>query len=225
MQVHLTLKSSNTKTGAIPVSTTSKHSCPDTCSFKKGGCYALDYHLNMHWNKVTNEERGTDWKTFCNTIAGFKPGTLWRHNQAGDLPGQNNLIDTDKLQQLVTANSGKNGFTYTHYPIDQGSNLAAIKAANAAGFTINISTEDLKGADQVYNMGLPSTVVLSKDPGTSTFKSPAGNTIAVCPAQLKDDVSCKTCQLCQKSERKVIVGFIAHGSSKAKVIKILQVKG
>lgn len=225
MQVHLTLKSSNSKTGAIPVSTTSKHSCPDTCSFKKGGCYALDYHLNMHWNKVTNEERGTNWQTFCNTIAGFKPDTLWRHNQAGDLPGQNNLIDTDKLQQLVEANSGKNGFTYTHYPLDQGNNLAAIKAANAAGFTINISTENIPAADQAYNLGLPSTVVLSSDPGTSTFKTPAGNTIAVCPAQLKDDVSCKTCALCQKVDRKVIVGFIAHGSSKAKVIKILQVKG
>lgn len=225
MQVHLTLKSSNSKTGAIPVSTTSKHSCPDTCSFKKGGCYALDYHLNMHWNKVTNEERGTNWQEFCKTIAGFKPDTLWRHNQAGDLPGQNNLIDTDKLQQLVAANKGKNGFTYTHYPLDQGNNLAAIKAANAAGFTINISTENIPAADQAYNLGLPSTVVLSSDPGTSTFKTPAGNTIAVCPAQLKDDVSCKTCALCQKVDRKVIVGFIAHGSSKAKVIKILQVKG
>jgi hypothetical protein len=224
MQVHLTLKSSNTKTGAIPVSTTEKNSCPDTCSFKKGGCYALDYHLNMHWNKVSDKSRGTNWDDFCKAIAGFKPDTLWRHNQAGDLPGQNNTIDIDKLQQLVTANQGKNGFTYTHYPIDNSINLAAIQSANAAGFTINISAESLEQADQAYNLGLPSTVVLSTNPGTSTFKSPAGNTIAICPAQLKDDVSCKTCQLCQKSSRKAIVGFIAHGSSKAKIIKILAVK-
>lgn len=225
MQVHLTLKSSNTKTGAIPVSTTEKNSCPDTCSFKKGGCYGLDYHLNMHWNKVSDKSRGTNWNEFCDAIAKFKPDTLWRHNQAGDLPGADNLIDAAKLDQLVQANSGKNGFTYTHYPIDNGSNLAAIKAANEAGFTINISTEDIKAADNAYNLGLPSTVVLSVKPSSNTFKTPAGNTIAVCPAQLKDDVSCKTCQLCQKSARKVIVGFIAHGSSKAKVIKILQVKG
>lgn len=225
MQVHLTLKSSNTKTGAIPVSTTSKHSCPPICPFKEAGCYALDYHLNMHWNKVTNKERGTTWSEFCDTIAAFKPDTLWRHNQAGDLPGQNNLIDTDKLDQLVAANSGKNGFTYTHYPIENRANLAAIQSANAAGFTINISTQDLTAADNAYNLGLPTTVVLSSNPGASTFKSPGGNTIAVCPAQLKDDVSCKTCQLCQKSKRKVIVGFIAHGSSKAKVIKILAVRG
>lgn len=224
MQVHLTLKSSNTKTGAIPVSTTEKNSCPDTCSFKKGGCYALDYHLNMHWNKVSDKSRGTDWNEFCNAIAGFKPDTLWRHNQAGDLPGSNSTIDNVKLQQLVAANSGKNGFTYTHYPIDNSSNLEAIRSANAAGFTINISAENIAAADHAYNLGLPSTVVLSTKPSTSTFKSPAGNTIAICPAQLKDDISCKTCQLCQKVERKVIVGFIAHGSSKAKVIKILAVR-
>jgi hypothetical protein len=224
MQVHLTLKSSNTKTGAIPVSTTEKNSCPDTCSFKKGGCYALDYHLNMHWNKVSDKSRGTNWQEFCDAIAGFKPDTLWRHNQAGDLPGANNTIDNAKLDQLVQANKGKNGFTYTHYPINNSSNLAAIKSANAAGFTINISAESLEDADNAYNLGLPSTVVLSSNPGTSTFKSPAGNTIAICPAQLKDDISCKTCQLCQKSSRKAIVGFIAHGSSKAKIIKILAVR-
>jgi len=224
MQVHLTLKSSNTKTGAIPVSTTEKNSCPDTCSFKKGGCYALDYHLNMHWNKVSEKSRGTNWQEFCDAIAAFKPNTLWRHNQAGDLPGQNNLIDSVKLNQLVQANKGKNGFTYTHYPINNASNLAAIQSANAAGFTINISAENLEDADKAFNLGLPSTVVLSSNPGTSTFKSPGGNTIAICPAQLKDDISCKTCQLCQKSERKAIVGFIAHGSSKAKVIKILAVR-
>jgi hypothetical protein len=225
MQVHLTLKSSNTKTGAIPVSTTEKDSCPDTCSFKKGGCYALDYHLNMHWTKVSEKSRGTNWQEFCDAIAGFKPNTLWRHNQAGDLPGQNNLIDAAKLDQLVAANKGKNGFTYTHYPINNSSNLVAIQSANAAGFTINISAENLADADNAYNLGLPSTVVLSSNPGTSTFKSPAGNTIAICPAQLKDNISCKTCQLCQKSSRKAIVGFIAHGSSKAKIIKILAVRG
>ena len=224
MQVHLTLKSSNTKTGAIPVSTTEKNSCPDICSFKKAGCYGLDYHLNMHWNKVSDKSRGSNWDDFCKAIAKFKPATLWRHNQAGDLPGSNNVIDTAKLDQLVAANTGKNGFTYTHYPIDNSSNLAAIQSANAAGFTINISTENLAAADQAYNLGLPSTVVISSKPEGNTFKSPAGNTVAICPAQLKDDISCKTCALCQKADRKVIVGFIAHGSSKAKVIKILAVK-
>jgi hypothetical protein len=225
MQVHLTLQSSNSKTGKIPVSTTSKQSCPPTCPFSEGGCYALDYHLNMHWNKVTSGERGTGWEDFCTSISKFKPDTLWRHNQAGDLPGSNNIIDTVKLDQLVQANKGKNGFTYTHYP-RTGQNAVAIKQANSNGFTINASTETLADADQAYNEGYPTTVVIQERVSpSSTFKTPSGNTVAICPAQLKDDVSCKTCALCQKVDRKVIVGFIAHGTSKAKVIKILAVKG
>lgn len=70
-------------------------------------CYALDYHLNMHWNKVTSGERGTNWEEFCTSISKFKPDTLWRHNQAGDLPGSNNLIDSgEKLKQLSRSEQG-----------------------------------------------------------------------------------------------------------------------
>ena len=105
-------------------------------------------------------------------------------------------------------------------------NAIAIKQANAQGFTINASTESIAEADQAFNEGYPTTVVLEgHSDALSTFKTPSGNTVAICPAQLKDNVTCETCALCQKSERKVIVGFIAHGSSKAKVIKILAVKG
>ena len=222
MQVHLTLKSSNTKTGKIPVSTTEKNSCPSTCSLKDNGCYAEDYHLNFHWQKVSDKTRGSDWNTFCTAVSKFKPGQLWRHNQAGDLPGENNLIDGKKMYSLIEANKGKKGFTYTHYPLT-GSNAMIVKDSNLKGFTINASTENIAAADIAYNAGFPSTVVLI---GTHNhkFTTPAGNTIVVCPAQLKDDISCSTCALCQKAERKVIVGFLAHGSSKKKVINILSIK-
>ena len=35
---------------------------------------------------------------------------------------------------------------------------------------------------------------------------------SVCPATYRDDISCATCGLCQRANRKVIVGFPAHGS-------------
>ena len=38
--VHLTLKSANAKTGPIPVSVTSDDSCPKSCPFNDGACYA-----------------------------------------------------------------------------------------------------------------------------------------------------------------------------------------
>lgn len=50
--VQLTMKSSNVKTGPIPVSTTGAQSCPNACSLKGSGCYAEGGPLGMHWRKV-----------------------------------------------------------------------------------------------------------------------------------------------------------------------------
>ncbi|MFZ9994271.1 MAG: DUF7227 family protein [Steroidobacteraceae bacterium] len=50
--------------------------------------------------------------------------------------------------------------------------------------------------------------------------TPGGRRIAPCPATYRDDVSCSTCQLCQRRRRGVIVGFPAHGVSKRKVSAI-----
>ena len=65
----------------------------------------------MHWAKVTSGERGESWSSFIGSIKAFKPGQLWRHKQAGDLPGAGARIDPKKLHQLVEANKGKRGFT------------------------------------------------------------------------------------------------------------------
>lgn len=224
MKVHLTLKSSNSKTGPIPVSTTEKASCPDRCNLKGNGCYANDYHLNMHWEKVSQGLRGTDWQGFVTQVSKFKPGQLWRHNQAGDLPSNDGkIIDYYKLESLVKANQGKRGFTYTHYSY-KGFNGSIIKLSNEQGFTINTSTESLEDALDSFKRGFPTTVVLNdeKYKGIQTFEH-LGAKIAICPAQVTEGVTCSTCALCQKSERRVIVGFLAHGASKKKVINILKI--
>lgn len=224
MRVHLTLKSSNSKTGPIPVSTTEKASCPDRCSLKGNGCYANDYHLNMHWDKVSQGLRGTDWQGFVTQVSKFKPGQLWRHNQAGDLPSNNGkIIDYSKLESLVQANKGKRGFTYTHYSY-KGFNGSLIKLSNEQGFTINTSTESLEDALESFKAGFPTTVVLNdtKYKGLKTFEH-LGEKIAICPAQVTEGVTCATCALCQKASRKVIIGFLAHGASKKKVIQILKI--
>jgi hypothetical protein len=49
-QVALTLVSRNAKTGPIPVSTTTRETCPDVCPFRKdneGGCYAEGGPIRM----------------------------------------------------------------------------------------------------------------------------------------------------------------------------------
>ena len=67
MQVHLTLKSANVKTGPIPVSTTERDSCPADCKMK-AECYAASGPLALHWAAVSDKKRGASWPEFCDTI-------------------------------------------------------------------------------------------------------------------------------------------------------------
>ena len=218
MQVHLTLKSANVKTGAIPVSTSSRESCPDTCPLRKAGCYADAGPLALHWNKVTEQQRGTDWNTFCTSIAALPDGQLWRHNQAGDLPGVGNAIDAKALKQLSAANAGKRGFTYTHKP-PTGSNLTALRAANAAGFVVNLSANSVAHADTLAKLGLPVAAVVPQD-SPDRFTTPEGNRVVICPAQRVDGLSCDKCRLCAKGNRGFIVGFKPHGAASKAVNQI-----
>jgi hypothetical protein len=52
-------------------------------------------------------------------------------------------------------------------------------------------------------------------------KTPGGIPIVICPAQTSD-VSCDQCRLCQKRDRKSVVGFLAHGTASKRLSKKLE---
>lgn len=226
MNVHLTLRSRNEKTGPIPVSTTSNDTCPDACPLKGHGCYAEDgFHLKQHWNKVSNGSRGVSWPVFCQAIRNLPDEQLWRHNQAGDLPGDNNDIDAAAMEQLIAANMGKRGFTFTHKPMTSSKNRNIVAAANLMGFTINLSANNIAQADALLALKIAPVVVILQQDAPHKQTTPAGNTIIVCPAQTHDNVTCTTCQLCSRATRPTIIGFLAHGNGAKKVINIALSKG
>lgn len=218
--VLLTMKSANKKTGPIPVSTTAAETCPTACPLNTknaGGCYAAYGPLALIWRRVSNGEFGGPWDAFLDAIRKLPTGQFWRHNQAGDLPGVADKIDADLLASLVEANKGRRGFTYTHKPLT-AENATAIANANANGFTINLSGNNLNHADELADAGIgPVVTILPVDMSgdvAPVYKTPKGRKVAVCPATYKDDVSCASCQLCQRVDRKVIVGFPVHGTAK-----------
>ena len=214
MKIHLTKISSNKKTGPIPVSTSSKETCPNSCPLKKNGCYADGGPLQLHWEKVTRGERGLDWDQITKAIKNLPKGQLWRHNQAGDLAGLNGRIDEAKLKDLVRANKGKRGFTYTHKPMS-GLNWHLIKEANQNGFVINLSANNLKHADQLLKHGVPVVSVLDVDaPKVST--TPTGAKVVRGPATNSDRGTCSSCGLCADGSRDYVIGCPAQGTSKKK---------
>jgi len=210
MHVHLTPKSANVKTGPIPVSTTERASCPSDCKMK-AECYAASGPLALHWAAVSNGARGTSWPEFTDAIAALPDGQLWRHNQAGDLPQRDGTIDPALLGDLVAANIGKRGFTYSHHR--DAASINWIRHANQWGFTVNLSANDLADADALADQNAGPVVVVLPSTQTSNTTTPRGRPVIVCPATQRDDVSCATCQLCQR-QRAAIVGFPAHGTRK-----------
>lgn len=218
--IHLTLASQNAKTGPIPVSTSSADTCPDSCAFKAKGCYAKSGPLFLHWKAVTEGRRGLQFKDFLAKIKALPRGQFWRHNQAGDLAGINEVIETQALKDLTEANKGKKGFTYTHKSLTP-ENVKAIRHANENGFTVNISADSMEDADYAKSINAGPVVVVVPTDSESKGVTPNGNRWIVCPAQLKDNVTCATCQLCQK-QRGVIIAFQAHGSSKKTVSEIVK---
>jgi hypothetical protein len=226
MRVHLTLKSGNAKTGPMPVSTSEAKTCPSTCAFygqrpdpgtidSKSKCYASGGPLYMHWRTIA--EKGLPWDAFCAAIARMPAGQVWRHNQAGDLPGEGHIVNAKLLAGLVKANQGKRGFTYTHKPVTgKGAHVArnrkAIAKANAAGFTVNLSADTLAQADELSSLGIGPVVCVVPSDAPDKLTTPEGRTAIVCPAQRVEDMNCLKCQLCSVGSRKAIVAFRAHGA-------------
>lgn len=243
LKFHLTLKSRNQKTGPIPVSTSSAKTCPPDCPLKSAGCYAEAGPLGMFWRKVTEGAAGVVYSEFLQGVADLPNGLLWRHNQSGDLvpdKKDNRKICGESLRGLVLANKGKRGFTYTHFDPSHDLNWFRIKAANKFGFTVNLSGNNFDHADKLADQNCGPVVTVApieyerKTEKTEAGKqwaetiaeykeriqrlglqTKAGRKIVICPATYSDDVSCKTCALCQK-QRQTIVAFPAHGTSRKK---------
>lgn len=220
MNFHLTPVSSNAKTGPIPASASHKDTCPDACPLKAKGCYASGGPSNIHWKAVTEGKRGTDWEQFLLQVRAIRKGSLWRHNQAGDLPGANDLLDENACGELANANKGRKGFTYTHYDVIGSSiNRGIVAGMNAKGFTVNLSGNNMAHADELKALNIAPVVVIMPmaDENPKVRYTPQGNKVVRCPAEYNDKVSCATCGLCQVAERNYIIGFTAHGVSKKHV--------
>lgn len=215
--------SGNRKTGPMPVSTSNSATCPDACPIKLKGCYAKYGPTGMAWRNVDSGKAkdAVEWPQFVRQVKALPKGSLWRHNQAGDLNGDMVTIDKAKLIQLVEANTGKRGFTYTHYDaLSNPENRLAVHWANVKGFTVNLSGNDMQHADELKALAIAPVVVLMPRDAAKVTMTPAGNKVVICPAENSDKVNCMTCGLCQVADRDYIIGFRAHGTA-AKTVELI----
>jgi len=224
MRYKFTIKSSNVKTGPIPVTMTERDSCPDTCPLKKRGCYADNFPLSLHWDRVADS--GISEESLLDSIRGLSSGQLWRHNVAGDFPHNNGLIDIDVFSRFVDAAKHTSPIIYSHHKLYPG-NQILFSWARENGVVVNASCESMGDAYSAMIGGINAVCIMPSDskPVTKLTHPDSGKEMArvvICPAQQKDDVTCASCGLCARDrvESKVIVGFLPHGA-KSKTVNTM----
>ena len=241
--IHMVAGSANKKTGPIPVTTSDKGSCPPGCALWDC-CYGRHGRLGYWWEQLTNGRMRTE--EALELIRKLPYNQLWRHDQAGDLPGRGNRISEYQLKRLVKANGPRRGFTYTHKPVLPKAgrepakymleNRRLIKWANEEGFRINLSANNLTMADAYVELNIAPVISIApmlEDPwwdqwGTpQRITTPKGRPCIICPESAGKNVQCSTCGLCQLAAveypsllRSDIILFPAHGTRKAIVSEI-----
>jgi hypothetical protein len=214
-------RSGNKKTGPIPVSISERGTCPPSCGFYDAGCYAAYGKLGSHWKGVA--DRGLPWDEFLARVRELPEGQLWRHNEAGDLAGDGETLDASLLRDLVGANAGRRGFSFSHKHRTHNDRLL-IAWAVSWGFVINLSADTLEQADELASLGLaPVSVLLPHDAPRAT-KTPAGRPVVTCVAQTTPGVTCADCELCANAGRHSIVGFRGHGQSKKMLPQLVKLR-
>ena len=233
-QYHVTRISGNKKTGPVATTTTSRSTCPDTCPLKReegaksSPCYAEQYPMNTHWNRLDRRERGIGFTEYLKALRSLPFGTMVRGQQAGDSPGDG--IDTlyhDKNVAIAKAmtTKRKTAWTYCAYLVKK--NLETFKACLKLGYAMNKSCYSAEGVDEAMDLGVPATIIVPSTTTAKRLKTPKGRDMIGCPAQLSKDVTCSSCggnkgPLCARIDREFAVMFYAHGGQARKVDTILK---
>lgn len=236
--------SSNKKTGDVIQSYSSRVTCPNSCKFKKNGCYADGYHTARQWDRCDNPEDARYIINGEHLAIGLKAAVfdklrkdptrnkvLFRHNIAGDIAIEGtSTIDVNRVDAIAKAIVDTNetvgnvlqGYTYTHCTIDpNASNI--IHDAAYKGFLINASCETVEEVRHAKSLGI-NAVIASVDPKETTRElKDVGMHGVQCPAQTKDGVSCDSCRLCARN-RNVVVIFGVHGTASKKAAKVIMLK-
>lgn len=236
--------SSNKKTGDVIQSYSSRVTCPNSCKFKKNGCYAEGYHTARQWDRCDNPEDSRYVANGEQLTIGLKAAVfeklrknpartkiLFRHNIAGDIAIEGtSLIDIDRVDDIVKAIVDTNevvgkvlqGYTYTHCTIDHNASNIIHNVASK-GFLINASCETVEEVKQAKSLGI-NAVIASVDPMETARELKAMGMHGVqCPAQTKEGVSCDSCRLCAR-DRSAVVIFGVHGTASKKAAKVIVLK-
>lgn len=203
MRTLVVLRSRNAKVGPIACTYRTADTCPTLCPLRERGCYA-------HGRVFALARGGTEDPSYANVRAlasSLPDGGMVRVNVSGDILDEDGRIDSaylGALSEVATTRPDALVYGYTHAWRQTAPGIAP-------GVVLNASTESREGLEEAIEAGWPTTVV---DDGSLVGSTIGGRRVVVCPAQTRDDVTCASCRLCARPERRSTVAFLIHGPSK-----------
>lgn len=200
-RTHVTLRSSNRKTGPIATTTREQTSCPTTCPLYSAGCYARGRIFG-----IATRLGSEDHSKILELITTLPQGGAVRLNVAGDFLLEDGTPDVeyiDAVNAVADARPDVRFIAYTH--------AWRVLSPDLFRFGVNASCES------------DDDVITARAAGWGTVTINAesdriGDTrVTQCPAERDDRVSCATCMLCSRTPSiPVTVTFTAHGSGAKK---------
>ncbi len=198
MKTHVTLRSSNAKTGPLAVTYRTQESCPTTCAFFENGCYARGRIFG-----IARKFGRDDLNKIHELATTLDPGQGLRLNVSGDFLTDAGDLDqeyVDVVNALVRARPDVRVIAYTH----------AWRTLDPSSFAfgVNASCETTADVAEARKKGW-GTVMVDGPEGEIV----AGTRVVRCPAEYRDDTTCASCMLCSRTpDLPTTVSFRTHGA-------------
>jgi len=205
---HLVAVSSNTKIGPMPATYRGRDTCPGDCPFLNNGCYGDGriFGLAHKYATALTIDKAREILRRARTDARYL-----RDRVVGDLVNARGLFDMRYLMDIarLARENRLTVFGYTH--AWRMLTRDHVRAITASGYVMNASCETVEDVRQAISLGMPSVITNDNVAERDTV---AGLRVITCPAQTRDNVTCASCGLCAKPDRKVVIRFLTHGPSK-----------
>jgi len=220
VNVHIVPRTNNTKTGPLPATYRPMSTCPSECPFLPsgaiGGCYGTGriFASAARRSADVDIERAT-WRIRLGMEAGVR---YLRDRVVGDVVLPDGKLDRPYIAGIsrIAKAVGVIPFGYTHGW--RAFTRRDVTFMKVRGYVMNASAETHDDVVAAVALGLPVALVDEFTPEGTTI---AGRRVVTCPAQLRKDVTCASCGMCAKPDRKVIVRFLPHGIARAKARRAL----
>lgn len=214
--------SQNGKTGPLSVTYASQDSCDSECAFYKDGCYAESGMVGIHTARVNKASKDQTAKEIAiveaKAIDNLTGRMDLRVHVVGDCKTAESADIVSQAMKRHRKKKGKSAYTYTHA-------WKKVGVSSWNGESVLASCETVEGAALAMSFGYAAAIVLESFDGHTKKFVKDGVKILPCLNQTKD-IQCVDCRICFETEpllrTKTVIGFLAHGTSKNKVVAKLQ---